>query len=289
MKRTLREDPWPRVAVIQLPGVNCEYETRATLERAELDAEIFRWNRPARDLEGFDAYVIPGGFSYQDRIRAGVVAAKIPAMDVVGRGAEEGKPVLGICNGAQVLVEAGLVPGIRPGMVELGLGSNRGGWTGYYCNWVYVRVEKEGRETAFTSRFEDGEIFPVPMAHAEGRFVVRDEQQFREWMDEGQVPLRYVTPNGDPDPAFPYNPNGSIFGAAGVTNQEGNVLAFMPHPERAAYLRQVPETIKGSWSERRLEARRSRDSFDQPGPGFKMFQSLSDYLRWGGRQKEDRG
>ena len=74
-----------------------------------------------------------------------------------------------------------------------------------------------------------------------------------------------------------------------MTNREGNVLAFMPHPERGAYLRQVPETIKGPWSERRSEARRNRESFDQPGPGFKMFQSLSDYLRWGGRQKEDRG
>jgi phosphoribosylformylglycinamidine synthase len=277
------------VAVLQLPGVNCEYETKTTLLRAELDAEIFRWNRPSSDLESFAAFVIPGGFSYQDRIRAGAVAAKVPALDVVGRGAEAGKPVLGICNGAQVLVEAGLVPGIRPGQVELALGANRGGWTGYFCSWVYVRVEKEGRETAFTSRFEDGEIFPVPMAHASGRFTVRDTDRFGEWSEAGQVPLRYVTPVGDPEPDFPYNPNGSVRGAAGVTNPTGNVLAFMPHPERAAYLRQVPETIEGTWGERRQEAVRHQEAMDQPGPGFKMFQSLSDYLRWGARKdKEER-
>ena len=197
------DQPWPRVAVLQLPGVNCEYETRAVLARAELDAEIFRWNRPAKDLEEFDAYVIPGGFSYEDRIRAGAVAAKVKALDVVVAAAEAGKPVLGICNGAQVLVEAGLVPGVRPGFVETALAENAAGWKGYYCAWVHVRVVKEGRETAFTSRFEDGEIVPMPVAHAQGRFTVRDRDRFAEWMEKGQVPLRYVTPDGDDDPVLP--------------------------------------------------------------------------------------
>jgi len=285
MKGTIRGEPPPRVAVIQLPGVNCEYETRDTLERAELVAEVFRWNRPAAELEGYDAYVIPGGFAYQDRIRAGAVAAKIPALDVIGRGAEAGKPVLGICNGAQVLVEAGLVPGVHPGRVEMGLGANAGGWSGYYCAWVHVRVEKEGRETAFTSRFEDGEILPIPLAHAQGRFAARDRERFREWTEAGQVPLRYVSPEGDADPPFPWNPNGSTGAAAGVTNPRGNVLAFMPHPERAARLRQVPETVAGPWGERRREAARRRDLLEAPGPGFKIFQSLSDYLRWGAHRK----
>jgi len=274
--------------VLQLPGVNCEYETRDALERADLDAEVVRWNRPAGDLEGYHAYVIPGGFSYEDRIRGGAVGSKVPAMDVVGRAAESGKPVLGICNGAQVLVEAGLVPGEQPGRVEMALGANAAGWRGYYCNWVHVRVEKEGRETAFTSRFEDGEIFPVPLAHAQGRFTVRNRDRFEEWMARGQVPLRYVTPEGDSDPGFPHNPNGSLWGAAGVTNPQGNVLAFMPHPERAARLRQVPESTAGPWGERRREARRRRETLDRPGPGFKVFQSLSDYLRWGAEQEDSR-
>ncbi len=287
MTASLREAPWPRVAVLQLPGVNCEYETRETLARASLDAEIFRWNRPAADLESFDAYVIPGGFSYEDRIRAGAVAAKAPALDVVGRAAEAGRPVLGICNGAQVLVEAGLVPGERPGRVEMALGANAAGWSGYYCGWVHVRVEKEGRETAFTSRFEDGEVFPVPLAHGQGRFTVRDPDRFRAWAEAGQVPLRYVTSDGDEDPPFPFNPNGSILGAAGVTNPAGNVLAFMPHPERASRLRQVPDTVEGAWGDRRRQAARRREDLEGPGPGFKLFQSLADYLRWGAR-KEDR-
>jgi phosphoribosylformylglycinamidine synthase len=283
----MRTEIAPRVAVLQLPGVNCEYETRAVLRMAGLDAEVFRWNLPARDLESFDAYVIPGGFSYEDRIRAGAVAAKAGALDVVGRAAEAGKPVLGVCNGAQILVEAGLVPGRTPGRVELALAPNRGGWRGYYCNWVYVKVHKEGRETAFTSRFEDGELVPVPIAHAEGRFTVRDGAAFREWADAGQVPLRYVSPEGDEEPGFPHNPNRSLLGAAGVTNPAGNVLAFMPHPERAAWLRQVPVSTAGPWGDRRREAVRDREALEGPGPGFKIFQSLRDFLRWDAQQTRE--
>jgi phosphoribosylformylglycinamidine synthase len=276
-----------RVAVVQLPGVNCEYETAAVLREAGLAAEVFRWNRPPEELAAFDAYVIPGGFSYEDRVRAGAVAAKAPAMDVVAAAAEAGKPVLGICNGAQVLVEAGLVPGTSPGDVEMALAPNRG-TRGYYCDWVHVKVHKDGRETAFTSRFEDGEVFPVPVAHAEGRFTVRDLDRFEAWEEAGQVPLRYVEPDGEPARGFPFNPNGSLLAAAGVTNPAGNVLAFMPHPERASHLRQVPGTIPGKWGRRRREASRRLDALEGPGPGFKMFQSLADYLRWGGDREESR-
>jgi len=285
IQRSTLAETAPRAAVIQLPGVNCEYETVRVLELAGIRGEVFRWNRPGSDLEPFDAYVIPGGFSYQDRIRAGAVAAKVAALDVVARGAEAGKPVLGVCNGAQVLVEAGLVPGCTPGHIEVALATNAGGWDGYYCDWVHVRVYKEGRETAFTSRFEDGEVFPVPMAHAEGRFTMRDRDRFREWAEGGQIPLRYVTPQGDEEPGFPYNPNGSLLGAAGMTNPQGNVLAFMPHPERAAWLRQVPETLGGRWGDLRRGGAGRRDALDGAGPGFKLFQSLADYLHWGAQRE----
>jgi len=278
-------DTLPRVAVVQLPGVNCEYETASVLRRAGLAAEVFRWNRPPEELEAFDAYVIPGGFSYEDRIRAGAVAAKAPTLDVVAAAAEAGKPVLGICNGAQVLVEAGLVPGTGGGAVELALAPNRD-TRGYYCDWVHVKVHKDRRETAFTSRFEDGEVFPVPVAHAEGRFTVRDPERFEAWEEAGQVPLRYVEPDGEPARTFPFNPNGSLHAAAGVTNPAGNVLAFMPHPERAALLREVPGTLPGKWGRRRREGARKLEALDGPGPGFKMFLSLADYLRWGGGRGE---
>ena len=112
-----------RVAVVQLPGVNCESETMRALARVGLEPEIFRWTRPAAELKRFDAYVLPGGFSYQDRVRAGALAAKDPLIESLEDAAGRGKPVLGICNGAQVLVEAGLVPGGES--VEVALARNR--------------------------------------------------------------------------------------------------------------------------------------------------------------------
>ena len=108
-----------RAAVLQVPGVNCEYESVRALEAAGIEARIVRWNEPASVLGEFDAYLLPGGFAFQDRIRAGAVAAKLPAVERIAQESESGKPVLGICNGAQVLVEAGLVPGFRPGRVEI--------------------------------------------------------------------------------------------------------------------------------------------------------------------------
>src|SRR5439155_3669752 len=126
-----------RVAVIQFPGVNCEAESVRALERVGLGAEVFGWKRPPGDLREFDAYLLPGGFSYQDRVRAGALAAKDPLVEALATEAARGKPVLGICNGAQVLVEAGLVPG--GGEVELALARNRmPDRAGYYTRWVYV-------------------------------------------------------------------------------------------------------------------------------------------------------
>jgi phosphoribosylformylglycinamidine synthase len=131
----------PRVAVIQFPVVNCEYETRRALVASGLEAEIFRWNLNVSRLSSFDAFVLPGGFSYQDRIRAGAIAAKDAIMEEIANQAQKAKPVLGICNGAQVLVEAGLVPGLSEGRVEMALGPNRtDGRSGYLCEWVYVKA-----------------------------------------------------------------------------------------------------------------------------------------------------
>src|SRR6185295_7349015 len=129
-----------RVAVMQFPGVNCESESMRALTRVGLAPEVFRWTRPAGELRDFQAFVLPGGFSYQDRVRAGALASKDPLVDVLSEEIEKGKPTLGICNGAQVLVEAGLVPG--SGRVEIALASNRMlDRSGYYSRWIYVRIE----------------------------------------------------------------------------------------------------------------------------------------------------
>jgi phosphoribosylformylglycinamidine (FGAM) synthase-like amidotransferase family enzyme len=203
-----------RAAVLQIPGVNCEYETARALEAAGLEARIVRFNEPASVLSEFDAYVIPGGFAFQDRIRAGAVAAKLPAVERIARESESGKPVLGICNGAQVLVETGLVPGLRPGRVEMALAPNEAPRRqGYLCRWIRVRATDGPVRATFTA-----------------------------------------------------------------TNPAGNVLAFMPHPERAAWLRMMPQDWPGPWGERRRAATGDRAALEGPGPGRFLFDSLANRL-----------
>ncbi len=270
-----------RIGVIQFPGVNCEYETARLLDECGMVAAILRWNTPPEVLAGYDGFVLPGGFSYQDRVRAGAVAARDPIVERLFAEADLGKPILGICNGAQVLVESGLVPGNADGRTTLALAPNRmTGHSGYYCRWVHLRVEKSGEETAFTSRFEDGAVVPMPMAHGEGRFTTRDPEAFRELEENGQVPFRYCLPDGDPAVAFPDNPNGAMGAAAAVVNPRGNVMAIMPHPERGAWLRQVPPTLPGPWGESRRNHHRDRSGLDGPGPGRRIFFSMLDYILW---------
>jgi phosphoribosylformylglycinamidine synthase subunit PurQ / glutaminase len=263
-----------RVAVVQFPGVNCEAESVRALTRAGLEAEIFRWTRGAADLERFDAYVVPGGFSYQDRVRGGALAAKDPLMDTLATEAARGKPVLGICNGAQVLVEAGLVP--DDGTVALALAANRmGGRTGYYARWVYTRVETSS--CVFTRAIPVGTVLPLPMAHGEGRFTSATPGQLDRLVGAGQVPLRYATPAGEIASRFPDNPNGAEAAAAAVCNAAGNVLAIMPHPERAQDLGGLARAIGGSWAERRDTALEAGES-DAPGPGMLLFDGLRRHL-----------
>ncbi|HAW50597.1 TPA: phosphoribosylformylglycinamidine synthase [bacterium] len=220
-----------RVAVIQFPGTNCEYETLVSVKSVEIDCEIFRWNRPADELLEFDGFIIPGGFSYQDRVRAGVIASKKPIMKAIMKKAEDGCPVLGICNGAQVLIESGIVPGIEWTKVEMALTFNR--WTGFFCDWIYLKVWS--KKSPFFSLFSIGDVFPIPIAHGEGRFVTQKEGLLDRLIRNEQVALRYCTEDGEIIDEFPINPNGSVFNIAGITNKEGNVLAMMPHPERASF------------------------------------------------------
>ena len=209
----------PRVAIVQFPGVNCEAETARALRRVGLEPEIWRWTRAASELEPFDAYVVPGGFSYQDRVRAGALAAKHALTETLVARAEQGAPVLGICNGAQVLAEAGLVPG--GGGIELALARNRmPGRAGYHARWVHVRVERS--HCLFLSLLSPGELLPLPVAHGEGRFTAGDPARLQALVEAGQTPLRYATVAGSLASAFPDNPNGSEHAVAAVSNARGS-------------------------------------------------------------------
>jgi phosphoribosylformylglycinamidine synthase I len=264
-----------RVAVIQFPGVNCEYETAAAVRSIGLEAGIFRWNEDPALLDDCRGIILPGGFSYQDRIRAGVVAAKDRIMDKVAELARGGKSVLGICNGAQVLVEAGLIPGIHWEKVDLALAPNvMADREGYYCIWVYLRKEKS--DCLWTKGYFDDEIIPVPIAHAEGRFVTEDAGVLGAMKKNNQISLRYCNAAGAIVESFPVNPNGSVENIAGVSNREGNVLALMPHPERATWLRQVPEDLEGLWGRRRRGAAGEAVRMESEGPGRRFFAALLD-------------
>ncbi|HEV8480497.1 MAG TPA: phosphoribosylformylglycinamidine synthase I [Candidatus Eisenbacteria bacterium] len=277
----------PRVAVLQFPGVNCEAESERALSSAGLAPERVPWTAPAAALEKFDAFLLPGGFSYQDRVRAGAIAARHAFVDTVRERAARGVPVLGLCNGAQVLVEAGLVPATRAGEnLGAALAPNRmPGRSGYLARWVFLRVEES--PCVFTQAYAPGEIVPLPMAHGEGRFVVHPSQDWSEIESTRRVPFRYDAGaeasqanqghdrTSEPRMPFPSNPNASFGDAAGVMNARGNVLALMPHPERAQSLAQVPLDLAGAWGERRRRARLAGESLWSAGPGAGIFLSLA--------------
>jgi phosphoribosylformylglycinamidine synthase len=253
--------------------VNCEYETAAAVEAVGVGAELFRWNDDPGRLEDSIAVILPGGFSYQDRIRAGVVAAKDRVMDKVAELALAGRPVLGVCNGAQVLVESGMIPGIHWERIDLALAPNiMADREGYFCTWVHLRCEESG--CLWTRRFSTGSVLPVPVAHAEGRFVTEDTGVLDDMRNNNQIVLRYCDSGGTVSDLFPVNPNGSVESIAGVCNREGNVLALMPHPERATWLRQIPEDLAGVWGRKRRLAAGRADMMEGEGPGRAFFASL---------------
>ena len=265
----------PTVAVVRLPGMNCEDETLRALAAVGLSTALVGWDAEPAALEGFAAYVLPGGFSYQDRVRAGAVAAKDPRLDVLAAAADRGTPILGICNGAQILVEAGLVPGGAPGddRITLALAVNRlPDRDGYLSRWVTLEARTG---SLWTEAYAPGERVPMPMAHGEGRFTARDPRRMPELSARGAVPFAYAAAKAGQPVAWPDNPNGSEADAAGVTNAAGNVLALMPHPERADRLMHVPLDLPGPWGDRRRRARGDSAAMTAAGPGHGLFLGLA--------------
>jgi phosphoribosylformylglycinamidine synthase len=201
-----------RIAVVQFPGTNCERETaRALRECAGAHADII-WHADAFPAEHYHAVVLPGGFAYGDHLRAGAIARFSKVMSGIQAFAQQGGLVVGICNGFQVLLEAGLLPGAMLRNASLQFRSQ----------WVYCRVERT--DTPFTSACTYGQVLRLPIAHGEGNYVSLAEPS--------GVVLRYCDADGNVDPSA--NPNGSQDAIAGIVNARGNVFGLMPHPERAA-------------------------------------------------------
>lgn len=207
-----------RCGVVVFPGSNCDHDVYHVFKHVLGQEAVFLWHQD-ETLRDCELIVLPGGFSYGDYLRSGAVAAHSPVMAAVRRHADAGGLVLGICNGFQILLEAGLLPGaLRPNA------SLR-----FVCRDVWLRVERD--DLPFTAGYRRGQVVRVPVAHADGNY--QDREQALDALEKaGQVVFRYVGPGGDVDDEA--NPNGSARGIAGIVNSAGNVLGMMPHPERCA-------------------------------------------------------
>jgi len=206
-----------KFAVIQFPGSNCDQDCRAALNGIRGAEAEFVWHKET-SLDGYDAIVLPGGFSYGDYLRCGAIARFSPIMQAVVKDAVAGKLVIGVCNGFQILCEAELLPGA--------LVRNRS--LRFVCDMVTTRVEVD--HSPFTAGLQKGTLLRLPVAHGEGCFFA-DEATLGELNVNRQVILRYVDASGVATPAA--NPNGSIEHIAGICNRERNVFGLMPHPDRA--------------------------------------------------------
>jgi phosphoribosylformylglycinamidine synthase len=207
-----------RFGIVVFPGTNCDRDCWHVV-KAVLNCDVdFVWHEE-RDVSRFDCIILPGGFSYGDYLRVGAIARFSPVMESVRDFAEKGGLVIGICNGFQILVEAGLLPGalVRNKTIH------------FICKFVSLRVENA--DTPFTNQCEVGQVLRIPIAHNDGRYFC-DKETLRRLERNGQIVFRYCTPDGEVTEEA--NPNGSVGNIAGIVNEKGNVLGMMPHPERAS-------------------------------------------------------
>jgi phosphoribosylformylglycinamidine synthase len=207
-----------RAAVVVFPGSNCDRDTQHAMADVMGIPSDLVWHT-STDLAGYDVIVLPGGFSHGDYLRTGAVAAHAPVMSAVGDAAARGVPVLGICNGFQVLLEAGLLPGAML----------RNAGSSFRCQWVHLRVERN--DTPFTAGASVGQVLRLPIAHGDGNYHAPPDLLAR-LEDEGRVVFRYCDEDGAVSTKA--NPNGSADGIAGICGPGRNVVGLMPHPERAS-------------------------------------------------------
>ena len=209
-----------KCGVVVFPGSNCDHDVYHVLKHVMDQEATFLWHQD-EDLKGCDLVVLPGGFSYGDYLRAGAVAALSPVVTAVKRHAEAGGLVLGICNGFQILLEAGLLPGAMRRNQNLR----------FQCRDVFLKVERN--DLPFTRGLAVGQVLRLPIAHGEGNY--EDSAEKLDRLEAArQVVFRYVAPDGSPATGVQWNPNGSARAIAGICNERGNVLGMMPHPERCS-------------------------------------------------------
>ncbi|MEK7218256.1 MAG: phosphoribosylformylglycinamidine synthase subunit PurQ [Patescibacteria group bacterium] len=243
----------PLIAVVSFPGNNCEYESLRAIARSGMEPLYFRWNDDRSKLKGVDGYFLVGGFSYEDRGRSGMVASRDTLLDFIGQEAEAGKAVIGNCNGAQILVESGMVPldsGLRMSLARNAVNADgQFKSPGFLSEWVWITPSCP-RNRCATSGWEGA--MHVPIAHAEGRFVTADLDVMQELRKNNQIAFCYCDSGGNISDDRAVTPNGAQFGAAGICNPAGNVIALMPHPERTEngkpYFDSLREWIVGKGS-----------------------------------------
>ena len=261
-----------KILIMRAPGTNCDLETSRAFKELGTQPEVLHTQRvfKEKNLEDYDILVFPGGFSYGDYVRSGAIWAtecEYRIGDELVRFVDEGKPVIGICNGFQQLVELGFLPGWE-GKSKYPEAALADSINGYQNRWIRIKLMGRGN-CKIMKGIDPGYILRCPVAHGEGRFLLppdKKEEQLNQLKDKDMLVWQYVDEDGTPaDETFPDNPNGSYSDIAGICNPEGTVLGLMPHPERAFYGYLMPE-----WTKKGLP--------EKYGDGYPFFDSIVKYV-----------